>query len=140
MSKSQHVIFFRIRYSETDKMGTYYNSRVLEWFEQGRAELLRARGKPYREMEQMGWMLPVSEAYVQFFNRAEYDAPLKMVTTLALAGRARLRFEMAIEHAQTGQPVCAGYTIHAVTNLSGKPMRPPAWLIGLIGANSEPSS
>jgi hypothetical protein len=35
---------------------------------------------------------------------------------------------VAIENATTGQPVCHGYTIHAITDPAGKPIRPPQWL------------
>jgi len=62
MANPRHTVQFRVRYSETDQMKTYYNSRALEWFEYGRTELCRALGKPYREMEQLGVLFPVSEA------------------------------------------------------------------------------
>jgi acyl-CoA thioester hydrolase len=132
MGLARHELTVRVRYSDIDKMGTYYNSRALEWFEQGRAELLRALGKPYREMESLGVMLPVSEAHVQFLGRAEYDDPLKVVSIASMPGKARLRVDVAIEHADTGRPVCRGYTVHAVTNLSGKPIRPPDWLTAIV--------
>ena len=54
----EHVLTLRIRYSETDQMGTFYNSRPLEWFECGRTELLRALGLPYAELEGRGVLLP----------------------------------------------------------------------------------
>jgi acyl-CoA thioester hydrolase len=132
MSQLQHDLLIRVRYSETDQMGTYYNSRVLEWFEQGRAELLRELGKPYKEMEKLGVQLPVSEAHVEFLGRAQYDDLLKIKTTVSMAGRARMRFDEQVEDAQTGRPVCRGYTVHAVTDMSGKPIRPPAWLLEAI--------
>ena len=40
-----------------------------------------------------------------------------------------MRFDVRIENAATGQPVCRGYTIHAMTDLTGRPIRPPKWLI-----------
>ena len=132
MNNSPHELLIRVRYSETDQMRTYYNSRVLEWFEQGRAELLRALGKPYKEMENLGVQLPVSEAHVEFLGRAEYDDLLRIKTAISMAGRARMRFDEEIEDAATGRPVCRGYTIHAVTDMSGKPIRPPAWLLEAI--------
>ena len=137
MAKPQHVLRFRVRYSETDQMRTYYNSRPLEWFEQGRTELLRALGKPYREMEPLGVLLPVKEAHVEYLGRAEYDDLLEMTSTLSMAGRARIRVDVQIEHADTAQPVCRGYTVHAVTDASGKPIRPPKWLVGLADPSAE---
>ncbi len=132
MPNARHTIRFRVRYSDTDQMGTYYNSRPLEWFEQGRSELLRALGKPYREMEPLGVLLPVKEAHVEYLGRAEYDDLLEMTSTLSRAGRARVRVDVEVEHAGSGRPVCRGYTVHAVTDASGKPIRPPRWLLELV--------
>lgn len=132
MSTATHRICFRIRYSEVDPMGSYYNSRVLEWFEHGRAELVRSLGMSYCEMEQRGALLPVVEAHVQFLGRARYDDLLAMTTTLSPCGRAKFRFDVEIELAETGQTVCRGWTVHAVIDAGGRPIRPPAWLVELV--------
>jgi acyl-CoA thioester hydrolase len=130
----QHTHLFRVRYSETDAMGTYYNSRALEWFECGRTELCRTLGKPYGQWEQDGVMLPVILAHVEYLGRAQYDDELRMTVTASMTGRARLHFDVQIEQAAAGQPVCCGYTIHAITDLSGRPIRPPPWLLELLEA------
>jgi acyl-CoA thioester hydrolase len=119
---------FRVRYSETDQMGTFYNSRALEWFECGRTEYLRQIGVPYAEMELRGVMLPLVEAHVQYEGRARYDDELRASTSAAMAGRARVRFDVRIEHADGGS-VARGYTVHAVTDAAGKPTRPPEWFL-----------
>lgn len=137
MANLQHVTLLRVRYSETDQMGTYYNSRVLEWFECGRTELLRAIGKPYREIEREGIFLPVSEAHVEYHGKARYDDPLKVTSVLSMVGHARIRFDVEVEHGETGNAVCRGYTVHAVTDTSGKPIRPPRWLVDAIESGSE---
>ena len=62
--KLQHELTLRVRYSETDQMGTFYNSRALEWFEVGRTEIMRAKGMTYVEWEKQGYMLPLVEAHV----------------------------------------------------------------------------
>jgi acyl-CoA thioester hydrolase len=127
----QHVLLFRVRYSETDQLGTFYNSRALEWFECGRTELLRDAGLAYAEMERRGVFLPLVEAHVEYLGRARYDDPLKMRSVLSMSGRARVRFDVFIEHA-AGRPVARGYTVHAITDPAGKVLRPPAWLVDLI--------
>ncbi len=132
-----HTVCFRVRYSEVDPMGSYYNSRALEWFEHGRTELLRSLGMTYREMEHQGVLLPVVEAHVQFLGRAKYDDLLKMASTLSLAGRARFRFDVEIRAAETEQPVCRGWTVHAVINSAGRPIRPPSWLAEFVERHAE---
>jgi acyl-CoA thioester hydrolase len=118
---------FRVRYSETDQMGTFYNSRPLEWFECGRTEILRSLGMTYAEMEARGLLLPLIEARVEYLGRARYDDLLEMTCTMAMEGRARLRWEAEITHAGTSQKVVRGHTLHAFTDTHGRPMRPPAW-------------
>lgn len=124
----EHTVLFRVRYSETDQMGTFYNSRVLEWFECGRTELLRARGLPYAEMERRGAFLPVIESHVEYLGRARYDDLLRMTSKGSLVGKVRVRVDVEIVQDGGGAAVARGYTIHAVTDPSGKPIRPPPWL------------
>jgi acyl-CoA thioester hydrolase len=124
----KNIHHIRVRYSEIDAFGTYYNSRALEWFECGRTELCRATGKPYTEWEADGVGLPLVEAHVEYAGPAKYDDELKLITRGKMIGRVRLRFDVAIENATTGQAVCHGYTIHAITDPTGKPIRPPEWL------------
>jgi acyl-CoA thioester hydrolase len=127
----------RVRYSETDQMGTFYNSRPLEWFECGRTELLRSLGLPYAELERRGLFLPLVESYLQYLGRARYDDLLDMTTTVTFEGRARLRCDVEVLQADTRKPVVRGYTVHAFTDPGGKPMRPPAWLITGLGVSSS---
>ena len=133
MPTTDSVIEFRVRYSETDQMGTFYNSRPLEWFECGRTELLRALGLPYATMEQRGVLLPVVESHVEYLGRARYDDLLRMTSRGSVVGRARVRVDNAIVHAATGAGVARGYTVHAVVDPTGKPIRPPAWLLEIFG-------
>lgn len=113
-------------------MGTFYNSRALEWFECGRTEYSHRIGTPYAEMERRGLLLPLTEAYVKYLGRARYDDALRVSTTARMEGRARVRFENRITHADSGDEIAAGYTVHAVTDREGRPMRPPAWFIEAI--------
>jgi acyl-CoA thioester hydrolase len=122
-----HTIELRVRYSETDQMGTFYNSRPLEWFECGRTALLRHLGLPYADIEARGVFLPLVESHVEYLGRARYDDLLRMTTGCVFVGRARLRCDNAIVHAETGRPVVRGYTIHAFTDPTGRVIRPPQW-------------
>jgi len=117
-------------------MHTYHHSRVLEWFGCARTELMRSLGKPYREMEDEGFLLPVTQAHIDYAGKAQYDDELVMGVTMSMPSKARFRFDVTIEHADTGQPVCRGWTIHAVTDPTGKPVRPPKWMAELAAAGS----
>ncbi len=130
----QHRHLFRVRYGETDQMGTFYNARALDWFEVGRTELSRSAGMPYAEWEKRGVFLPVIEAHVYFLGRARYDDLLEMTTSMELDGKARIRFAVAIRQANGSGDVASGHTVHALVNGDGKPIRPPDWVVALMDA------
>lgn len=133
---AEHTIDLRVRYSETDQLGTFYNSRALEWFEVGRTELLRSIGLPYTELESRGVFLPLVIAHVEYLGRAKYDDSLTLTGRIAPEGRARIRFDVTITHSD-GRPVVRGHTVHAVTTAQGKPVRPPKWLMDALGGDPE---
>lgn len=128
----QYTQQLRVRYSETDQMGTFYNSRPLEWFECGRTESFRALGLSYAMLESRGLFFPLVEAHVEYLGRARYDDLLEMTSHLCWAGRARLKCRVKIVHAQSRKPVVAGHTIHAFTDVKGRAVRPPDWFRELL--------
>ena len=133
MSKLSDVIQLRVRYSETDQMGTFYNSRALEWFECGRTELMRRKlGISYAALETKSVFLPLVEARLEFQGGARYDDLLSIASAVEWSGRAKLRFEVQINHSESGKPVVRGTTVHAFTDSHGKPIRPPAWFIEIL--------
>ena len=139
MIRLSDVLQLRVRYSETDQMGTFYNSRALEWFECGRTELMRRNlGMSYAALEARGVFLPLVEAHLEFQGGARYDDLLEIASTVEVWGRAKLRFDVQILHAETRKPVVSGYTIHAFVDRQGKPKRPPAWFVEVMtGATAD---
>jgi acyl-CoA thioester hydrolase len=111
MNKLIDELRLRVRYSETDQMGTFYNSRALEWFECGRSELMRNKlGMSYAALEAKGVFLPLVEAHLEFQGGARYDDLLNITSAVGFAGRARLRFDVQIKQCDSGKPVvsCKG--------------------------------
>jgi acyl-CoA thioester hydrolase len=134
----RHTLRLRVRYSETDQMGTFYNSRPLEWFECGRTELFRELGLPYAELERRGLFLPLVEAHVEYLGRARYDDPLDMTSRLSWPSRASLRSDVDIIHVDTRKPIVRGYTIHAFTDPQGRAIRPPTWFKEALSHAAQP--
>ncbi len=132
MDAGEHTFPLRVRYSETDQMGTFYNARALEWFEVGRTEYLRAIGLPYTQFEAQGLMLPLTEAHLEFLGRARYDDELRLTVSARWAGRVRLRFDVKIVQMRDGAAVVRGHTVHALVDPAARPLRPPAWLLAKL--------
>jgi acyl-CoA thioester hydrolase len=72
----------RVRYGETDQMGYLYYGNYALYYEVGRAEAIRELGFTYRQLEEMGIMMPVTELNVQYFRPALYDDLVTVKTAL----------------------------------------------------------
>ena len=58
------VTRIRVRYAETDRMGLLHHANYLVYFEQARTDLLRDQGLTYREMEDQGFLLVITKAFI----------------------------------------------------------------------------
>ena len=140
MNHLHDVLQVRVRYSETDQMGTFYNSRALEWFECGRTELMRRKlGMSYAALEAKNVFLPLVEAHLEFQGGARYDDLLDIATSVEVSGRAKLRFDVQIHQHANGRPVVRGHTVHAFAGADGKPVRPPSWFLELLPQAAGPA-
>jgi len=72
----------RVRYGETDQMGYLYYGYYALYYEVGRAEAIRQLGFTYRELEEMGIMMPVVELNAQYLRPALYDDLVTIKTIL----------------------------------------------------------
>lgn len=119
-----HEAVFRVRYGETDSQGIVNNANYLSYFEIGRVEWLRACGLSYRELEERGIGLVVTEALTRYRIPARFDDELTLRTELAELERASLRFGYAV--LREGRELTTGYTRHGCVDIaSGRPRRIP---------------
>ncbi len=72
----------RVRYGETDQMGYLYYGNYALFYEVGRAEAIRELGFTYRELEEMGIIMPVVDLHVQYYRPALYDNLITVKTIL----------------------------------------------------------
>lgn len=115
------VTQLRVRYSETDRMGIVYNANYLSWFEVARTEYCRGFGFTYREWEEKGFFLPVSEAYCRYKSPASYDdvvclycrAPLDSIKPHSIVFEYRAQLDC-------GTLLAEGWTKHAFVDANGK--------------------
>lgn len=72
----------RVRYAETDQMDIVYHGNYAQYFEVGRAESIRQLGFTYKDMEEMGIIMPIVEWQARFIRPAHYDELLTVKTML----------------------------------------------------------
>ena len=127
-----HRFPIRVRYSDTDAMGVAYHAHYLRWFEIGRAEMLRALGTSYREVEERGTSLPVVEAHCRYLIPARYDDMMVVETGVIALRRASVRFGYRVVREAGGDLLALGWTEHCSLGRDGKPRRPPPELVVLL--------
>ncbi len=73
----------RVLYGDTDAGGVVYNANYLRYFEFGRTEMMRERVCSYREIEELGFILPVTECWARYKAPAFYDDLLTVETEVS---------------------------------------------------------
>lgn len=130
-----HVTMYRVRYSDTDKMGVVYHGGYLRLFEIGRTEYLRDKGLPYSELEQSGYMLPVLESHCEYLRPAHYDDLLEIRTVVEPLSGARLNISYEITRQDV--TLVRGWTRHTFVRAdSFRPTRPPGVFLEMLGDHS----
>ncbi len=122
---------YRVIYGDVDAMQMAYYANYLRWFEIGRTELIRHLGLPYAGIEDLGYRLPVTEAFCKYNKPARYDEVLLIDTGVGFLRRASLRFDYRITN-QEKDLLVQGYTIHACLDKDGKIVRLPETVFTLL--------
>ena len=107
MIRYNHPI--KVYYKDIDQMGIVYYSRYFEFFEEARTEMLSSIGLDYSNIEENGAMLPVIEAHCEY----------------------------KICPAGSDEILLTGYTVHACTNLKGKPVKMPKYIRKILQDNLD---
>lgn len=116
----------RVRYAETDQMGYVYYGHYAMYYEVARVESLRQLGVTYKEIEDMGVMMPVLENHSRYLAPARYDDLLRIVTTLREKPGVRIKFEYDIYNSENTL-IHQGETVLVFVNkATNKPCRQPS--------------
>jgi len=129
---------YRVLYGDTDAGGVVYNANFLRYFEQGRTELMREWVCSYRDIEAMGYILPVTECWVRYKAPGFYDDVLTIETTIAELKTFTCTFNYRVTRQDADRPrptlLVKGYTTHAAVSRDGKLTRLPADIVAKLKA------
>ncbi|PIB34446.1 thioesterase [Reichenbachiella sp. 5M10] len=115
----------RVRYGETDQMGYVYYGNYAMYYEVGRVESLRSLGLSYKELEDMGVMMPVLEHRSKYIAPGKYDELLTIKVKIPSLPGVRIRFEYEIYNEQDKLINIGETTLVFVDMQSNKPCRMP---------------
>ena len=126
MIRYDHPI--KVYYKDIDQMGIVYYSRYFEYFEEARTEMLSSIGLDYSNVEENGAMLPVIEAHCEYKKGATFSQDLIVKTYIRELPKVKIKFEYKICPAGSDEILLTGYTVHACSNLKGKPVKMPKYI------------
>ena len=95
-----HTTKIRVRYSDTDQMKYVYYGVYAKYLEVGRVELLRSIGTSYKQIEELGFGLPVVNLKINYRRPAFYDDLLTIETTIKQINNIKLIFKYKIYNEQ----------------------------------------
>ena len=75
-----HRCMNRVLYADTDRSSVVYHANYLRYFEFGRASLMRDTGYPYKDIEISGYVYPIIDMGIQFYEPLHYDDPVLIHT------------------------------------------------------------
>lgn len=130
--KFQNSHFVRVRYSETDKMGYCYYGNYAAYLELGRVELLREYKIVYKELEELGILLPVSELSIKYLFPAKYDDLLKIQTKISDLQGARIYFSYEIYNENEILILSATTTLVFVDAKTMRPIAAPDFILDIL--------
>lgn len=113
-------------------MGVVHHSNYPIYCELARTEWLESYGASYREMEEGGVMLPVSNLSFDYKKTAKYNDILLIETTLGFIKGARINFVFKIMNSEMEILTLGETTLVFVDMKTGRPIRCPEHILKLI--------
>lgn len=119
----QHSITFRVRYPEVDAMGYVHHSRIIQFFEMGRIELLRSMGVAYADLERQGVFFVVTRVEARYRAPARYDDELTLTTSVTR--QTMVRYDHGYVLKRDATVIAEGATTIACVDREGKAQQIP---------------
>lgn len=125
MEHNHFMHTLRVNYKDTDQMRVAHHANYISWFENARTEMMRNEGVAYKDMEDLGLLLPVLDVHVQYMKPAHYDDELHIATTISSFSPARLEFlyEVYRNTDEQQELLAKGTSLHMWLNEDWKPAR-----------------
>ena len=130
---AESVTTVRVNYSETDQMGVVYHARHVVWLDIARTEHLRKAGFSYRELEEQGVRLVVTDLNISYRAAVRYDEVVNIRCRVKEIASRRVIFTYLLEEASSGTAVAEAETTLLCVDQQHKLSRLPATVVRALG-------
>ena len=125
----------KVYYKDVDQMGVVYYARYYEYFEAARTELLQSIDIDVTAVEDDGYFMPVVTSHCDYKIGATFEDILLVETFILELPKATMRIDYEIYKNKNSDLLVSGYTTHAFTDKSNKPVKPPKRLLEVLQNN-----
>lgn len=132
------AIEHRVNYSETDQMGLVYHANYVIWLDMARTEHLRGTGVTYKEMEEQGVYLAVTDLQLRYRRAARYDDLVRVRCWVREVASRQVTFGYAVERAGSGELLATAQTSLMALDRGHSPTRIPEHVRDLLAPTSDP--
>lgn len=128
-----HQTEVRTRYADTDQMSYIYNGKYFEYFEVGRAEMMRENKLTYKDIEEKGYHMPVVECHIKYVSPAFYDEVLVIETRVENMPTSKIHIDHTITSKERKVIVAEGYIeLVFLKKETKKISRPPEFFVNAM--------
>ncbi len=100
-----------VRYVETDQMGIVHHSNYYVYFEIAREDLVSNIGMSYKDMEDLGIMMPIIETQCRYIEGAKYTDKLIIETTMEELSPAKVVLNYCVIREVDNKIIAKGKTM-----------------------------
>ncbi len=120
----------RAYYYDTDHMGVVYHANYLKWMEIARTEYFRDVF-PYKEIEDMGILMPVKNLNIEYLNSVKYDEEIEIEVEILEINNIKVKFLYEI-YGNEGIIKAKAETLNVFTDREGKLKRISKELLNIL--------
>lgn len=121
-----HETKIRVRYAETDQMGYVYYGNYAMFYEVARVEMLRSLGTSYKDIEDRGIMMPVTEMHTKFHRPVHYDEEIRVKVFIKELPQIKICFHYELYNSDNILVNTGETTLVFVDMTKGRPCKAPA--------------
>lgn len=120
---------FHVRFAETDQMGVVHHAVYAVWFEEGRSDWMRSRGRNYAELDALGINLAVTELNIRYRQPARYGRRVSVITRIKSVRSRGMEIVYEVRDTDSRDLLVTGSTKHVSVDRAGNVIRiPEEWI------------
>ena len=110
------------QYYETDQMSIIHHSNYIRWMEEARIDFMGQCGVSYKDLEEMGIIIPVLSVSCEYRNMVHFDDDVIIHVKVVRYSGIKMNLEYAFTNAATGELTTTGTSSHCFLNRDYRPI------------------